>query len=88
MSYAFSQSVRLTPGEAAAAIDAVVGIDWMTNSASEWNRKGNYAISVRLDCSTENVEPIWRRLRDERAIDPKSEFSLAESGSMNSPWKR
>jgi hypothetical protein len=78
--------IHLTPEEAA-AIDALVGIGWMTNSMSEWNRNSSSAISARLHCSMEIAGQFWHRLRDENVIDLRSESNLAESGSMNSRWR-
>jgi hypothetical protein len=85
--YESSHSVHLSPEKAAAAIDALVGIGWMTNSMSEWTRKSDWAIRDRLNCSTATAERIWRRLRDQDVIGLTSDSNLAESGSMNSRWK-
>lgn len=82
-----SHSIRLTPEEAAAAIDALVRIGWMTNSMSERNRKSNHAIRERLHCSMESAERIWHLLRDQNVIDLRSESNLSESGSMYSRWR-
>ena len=82
-----SHSVHLTPKDAAAAIDALVNIGWMTNSMSERNCKSDCAISHRLHCSMETAERIWCGLRDQNVIELRSESNLAESGSMNSSWR-